>query len=78
MTFEIIRSQKYLDLASTLTTLKTSLIELITYYLKYCSCVTYSLTVSTYILRAIKFFDILNQTSIQFTIVVMDFYYLSS
>ena len=46
-------------------------IELIGYYLKYCSCVTYPLTVSLSLLWAVNISNIFSCTSQQFTILSM-------
>ena len=51
---------------------KTSYIKLIASYLKYCSYVTYSLIVSTYILWSVNIFNILSCTSIKFNIFIMN------
>ena len=68
MNLKLIRGQKHMGIASTLTPLKLFYIEVMAYYLYYCSCATYLLTVSTSLLWAVNIFNIFSHTYVQFTI----------
>ena len=72
--FKVILIINHIKLDSSLTSLKLHYIELIAYYLKYCRCVTYLLTVSTSILWEVKIFNPFSNTHILFTLVVMNWH----